>query len=41
MTFTPKLQLQVAPSPELVTRGEDLAYLGPIEAGVVCDFLCF
>ena len=39
MTFTPKLQLQVAPTPQLNTRGEDLAYLGltvlgPVEAGM-------
>ena len=33
MTFTPKLQLQVAPNPQINTRGEDLVYLGLIETG--------
>ena len=41
MKFTPKIQLQVAPTPQLVTRGEDLTFPGPIEAGVVGGFLFF
>ena len=29
------------PTPQLVKRGEDLTFTGPMEAGMVVDFLWF
>ena len=37
----PGIELQVLPTPQLVKRGEDLTFTGPMEAGMVVDFLWF
>ena len=37
----PGIELQVPPTPQLVKRGEDLTFTGPMEAGMIGDFLWF
>ena len=35
------IELQVPPTPQLVKRGVDLTYTGPMEAGMIAGFLWF
>ena len=37
----PGIELQVPPTPQLVKRGVDLTYTGPMEAGMIAGFLWF
>ena len=39
MTVTLEIDLQVSPTPQLVKRGGDLTYTGPMEAGMIAGFL--
>ena len=41
MTVTLEIELQVPPTPQLVKRGVDLTYTGPMEAGMIAGFLWF
>ena len=36
-----EIELQVSPTPQLVKRGGDLTYTGPMEAGMIAGFLWF
>ena len=41
MTVTMEIELQVPPTPQLVKRGVDLTYTGPMEARMIAGFLWF
>ena len=41
ITVTMEIELQVPPTPQLVKRGVDLTYTGPMEAGMIAGFLWF
>ena len=41
MTVTLEIELQVSPTPQLVKRGGDLTYTGPMEAGMIAGILWF
>ena len=41
MTVTLEIELQVPPTPQLVKRGVDLTYTGPMEAGMIAGSLWF